>query len=266
MRVSGFLFFVFFLYTGAVKHTSVKKIKKQHRNEDSLGGVITLLSLTFAFILGVGIYAFIGGAVIHSPTATSTPKVVPPPIVYERGPENIVITDSPREQIVADVSIALIKKIAPELPTRPMNFLVTNKNGEKRHATTREFFASINTRPLPASLALALENTFDAVLTNSTSTGIAFIIQVNDTDAAFAGALEWEKNMGADMIPFFHPLFPRKNIFAVSERGFIDERIDAGDVRTLYDNDGRVLIIYGWRSDHTLLIASSLEAFRIAIK
>jgi len=260
------LFFVFFLYTGAMKHASVKKIKKQHRNEDSLGGVITLLSLTFAFILGVGMYAFIGGAVIPSPTATSTPKIVPPPIVYERGPENIVITDSPREQIIADVSIALIKKIAPELPTRPMNFLVINKNSEQRHATAREFFVSIATKPLPPSLALALGNTFDAVLTNSTSTGIAFMFQANDAPAAFAGALEWEKNMGADMIPLFHPIFPRKNIFAISERGFIDERIEAGDVRTLYDNDGRLLITYGWRSDRTLLVASSREAFRIAIK
>ncbi len=99
-----------------------------------------------------------------------------------------------------------------------------------------------------------------------------FMFRVASYERTFAGMLQWESTIARDLSRFY-PDYPEEAPLGTSTatstqrapirmpRIFIDAVIDNHDVRVLKDEQGRQLMIYGYRDKETLIIARSEKAF-----
>ncbi len=106
-----------------------------------------------------------------------------------------------------------------------------------------------------------------------------FLLRVASFERTFAGMLDWEPSMAADLLLFYPPypaevqepvgtstgpvLRTEESIFSVS---FVDEVVDNHDVRVLRDASGRSVLLYGYRDKQTLIIARDEAAFSELLK
>ncbi len=84
-----------------------------------------------------------------------------------------------------------------------------------------------------------------------------FILKTDYYDSAFAGMLEWEKELAGNLLP----LFSRADRVAeLSQRPWGDTVIKNKDTRTLRNFDGSIAIVYTFKDQRTLIIATSEDA------
>jgi hypothetical protein len=124
-----------------------------------------------------------------------------------------------------------------------------------------------------------------------------FILKVSSFERTFAGMLAWEPRMAEKLASIYPPYAPSTELFledeipfeeatsteevasstpeetlvgddSVSLQGldlgpdeFVDEIVRNYDVRILYDESGRVLMLYGYKDRSTLIITRDKEAF-----
>ena len=108
-----------------------------HEEDDShLGRIIFLLVLVLAFGIGVGAYALLGVkfSIPFLNTATSTIATTTP-TAEDLG---ILISNSPREAVLADISIAFGKTSLPADTKRQVIFMFKDASGTARPATTAD--------------------------------------------------------------------------------------------------------------------------------
>lgn len=226
-----------------------------------LGKIILLLILVLAFGLGVGGYALFGthlGSFFGS-TATSTS---PTPTTEDI---EVDLTDSPREQVLADISIAFGKTYLPTGGRRTIVFLTKDGDGTLRKATKEEFFSAVSSQAMPPALFLSLDGQFTyQVYSSSTLSGVITLGSRSFSDT-FASVLDWEPEMTKMLIPALDPWYDRKNIIGLSERKFKDEQYQGVGMRTLYDLDGDSVLSYAIVNKRTLIIAGKIDGVRSVI-
>ncbi len=113
-----------------------------------------------------------------------------------------------------------------------------------------------------------------------------FVLGARSYERTFAGMLAWEATMGKDLAAFYpaHPIImPPATVVAtttatsttpvasstppapVFKAGFSDAVVESYDVRVLRDENGRTLLIYGYRDPRTLIIARDETAFSLLL-
>ena len=228
-----------------------------HEKDDShLGRIILLLTLTLAFALGIGAYVLIGAK-------TSLPVVSQKPIVEERPvtaeAANILITDSPREQILADISIAFGKTSLPKGEAREISFKIKDENGNTRPATTGELLTAFSLRTPPNELLRSLSETLLFEIYSGEKLTSYIQISSRSYPNTFAGMLSWEPNMSQDLTPVLNPWYNRKDIGGLFDHPFEDERIGTIDARVLRDAEGGTVLAYAFVNKKILLITNSTD-------
>ena len=223
-------------------------------DKSHLGRMIFILFLVLAFGLGVGAYALIGMRFsLSGQHATSTPKQ--DPTVSDI---SITLTNSPNEQVLADISIAFSKTSLPTGGSRSLVFLVSDKNGGRK-ATLSEFFKAVEQNSIPDALTSSLANDFTYhVFSNSTLSGVLMIESRSYPDS-FAAMLDFESGIARAIIPALDPWYDRKSIPRLDGRQFKDIRIGTHDARVLYDIDGAQLLAYAFVNKKTLVIAGAAD-------
>lgn len=228
------------------------------REEDDshLGRIIFLLTLILAFALGIGAYVLIG-------TKTTIPFISQKPTVEEKpittDTISILMTNSPREQILADLSITFGKTSLPQDQTREISFDVQDPRGNIIPATTKEFFAALALRTPPDELLRSLSETLlYGIYSKEKLTGY---IQISSRSypTTFSGMLLWEPTMYQDLTPVLNPWYDRKNIKNLLGRPFKDERIGTIDARVLRDMQGETVIAYTFVDKKILVITNSTD-------
>ncbi len=223
-------------------------------DESHLGRMIFILFLVLAFGLGVGAYALIGMRFsFGGQSATSTPKL--DPTVSDI---SITLTNSPREQVLADISIAFSKTSLPTGGSRSLVFLISKKNGEQ-NATLSQFFEAVTQESIPDGLTSSLADNFTYhVFSNSTLSGV-LMTETRSYPDSFAAMLDFESGMARAIIPALDPWYDRKSIPRLDGRRFKDVRIGTYDARVLYDLDGAPLLSYTFVNKKTLIIAGAAD-------
>ena len=98
-----------------------------------------------------------------------------------------------------------------------------------------------------------------------------FLLRVASYERTFAGLLAWEATMQKDLA-LFYPLFPATVVPTASTTEpaapsfspvgtFVDETIANHDARVLRDQEGRMVLLYGYKDKSTLIIARNEAAF-----
>lgn len=228
-----------------------------HKDDSShLGRIIFLLMLVLAFTLGLGAYIFIG-------TNISLPFISNTSVIEEKlvtsDTINILITDSPREQILADLSITFGKTSLPQDQTREVSFKVKEADEKLRPATTKELLSALSLQTPPDELLQSLGDTpFYGIYSKDKLMGY---IQISSRSYpnTFSGMLLWESNMSQDLTPVIDPWYNRKNIKDLLGRSFEDEHLGTIDARVLRDMEGKTVLAYTFVNKKILLITSSTD-------
>ena len=196
-------------------------------------------------------------------------------------PENTEITSIPSYVRVAEtVPVPL-----SENRTAFLNDLNNAKNQEYGlNGTFVQIYPDVSTGtiPLPASTARImsiLDIHAPGSFIRSLEEGLMFglyihehsepfiIMKSNRFDTAFAGMLEWEPSISADLTPFLGEPVRRtldptsRTIDQSSDARFVDDVIRNRDVRILYNELGEERIIYSFIDQQTILITTSPDTF-----
>jgi hypothetical protein len=230
----------------------------EEHEETHLGKIIFILLLVLAFGLGIGAYALIGTKMTilggMDNEATTTPLVT-------SEDTDILLSDSPRVQILTDLAIVFGKTTLLEGGTRKVQFLVKGEGGVVRPATVKEFFQAINKFPGSDALVRSLDTPLLYEI-GSDGTLVGKITLVSRSYAnTFAEMLDWESALAQDLLPVLHPEFTQNKLKEIEGRVFRDERIGDIDARILRDALGNVLIVYGFVDHKTLVITGGKRMF-----
>lgn len=227
-----------------------------HKEDTShLGRIIFLLMLILAFTLGLGAYIFIGTNIslpFISQTSVEEKQVTTDTI-------NILITDSPREQILADLSITFGKTSLPQDQTREVSFKIKEADEKLRSATTKELLGALSLQTPPDELLQSLSDIpFYGIYSKDKLTGY---IQISSRSYpnTFSGMLLWEPNMFQDLTPVLNPWYDRRNIKDLRDRIFKDEHLGTIDARVLRDVEGETVLAYTFVNKKILLITNSTD-------
>lgn len=93
-----------------------------------------------------------------------------------------------------------------------------------------------------------------------------FVFKTKQFDTAFAGMIDWEPNISADLTPLFGETVNRsydataRTADQTTAARFVDERKGNVDVRVLYDETGAERIVYAFADKNTIVITSSSAA------
>lgn len=228
----------------------------EESDDSHFGRIIFLLTLILAFALGIGAYVLLG-------TKTSLPfisqKTAPEVKPITTDTAQILITNSPREQILADLSITFGKTSLLQDQTREVVFNVKESNGETRPATTAELLSALSLQIPPDEFLRSLSDTpHYGIYSKEKLTGY-LQISSRSYPNTFSGILEWEPRMFEDLTPVLNPWYDRKNISTLRDREFKDERIGTIDARVLRDPEGNTVLAYAFANKETLVISNSTD-------
>lgn len=128
-------------------------------------------------------------------------------------------------------------------------------------ATSQEFLDKLSTRA-PSSLARALGPEFFIGIHVVDINAPFIVFTVDSYENAFAGMLAWEETLGQDLQPFFTGAPALSTVSgAPARRMFGDEIIRNYDIRSLKNDEGKVVLYYAFPSRKILVIAESPFSF-----
>lgn len=129
-------------------------------------------------------------------------------------------------------------------------------------ASTREIFAAIGSQP-PEELLRSLDREFFLGIHSADKNAPVLVIPVLSYDTAFAGMLDWEPRLNAELAPIF-TLLPAYRTGADDiphERTFSDAVIRNYDTRILTDDADTIRLYYSFPSPRILVIAENPYTF-----
>ena len=133
-------------------------------------------------------------------------------------------------------------------------------------ATEKKFNKEITAVEFLDSLGTHTSSEFKRALSDKFFVGLnvidayvpVLVLKVEAYGSAFTGMLEWEKNIEADLYPFFNMVFEgEKNATASGTNVFTDVVLENHDVRLLRDSKDRIRMVYSFLDRETIVITGS---------
>jgi len=136
---------------------------------------------------------------------------------------------------------------------------------EKGSGTTTEILKTIDFLNLikshaPGSLIRAFDPLFMFGLVGADPKHTFILIKLDSFDLAFAGMLNWEKDMSDDILPLFASFDIVQN--TPSQNDFSDLTIRNKDVRILKDYSNKTVLLYTFYDNNMLIITDNEESLR----
>lgn len=177
----------------------------------------------------------------------------PKPLVFSEKQEKIVISSESRPELINASQNAFKSPIAIntilDIP------VLSGPAGGQNFIQARKFFSILKIFP-PADFVQSLEGPFDLGVFYFRKNTPFLVFKIRSFDLAFAGMLEWEKNMPGDL----KEILLISNAPASSEK-FQDKIIANRDSRVLYNASGTPAIIYGFSGKQYLVVTGDTDTF-----
>lgn len=205
-----------------------------------------ILGSTLLFLLGS---TFIG-AIIYTFTPSETEvriRTLDAPLVFSDS-TNAQLVKTPDRNTVLQTLLRFRETASPPLGSIERLRLVTPESQELS-MSTGDFLTAIEAS-VDSSLIRALDPRMMIGVYSSESIAPFLIFKVLSYDQAFAGMLDWEDNITANLSPFLS----RKNIY--QNETFTDVIIQNKDVRVLRNAQGEIAYLYAFPDRQTLIITT----------
>ena len=230
-------------------------------------------NIVFASVLlaGLGTAAFFGAALIIRERNSTVEVPSNTSLLFSESSFPLALKDLSSFDIkslfsqIRSGSGATLGSITNVVPVVPI--IATNSNSvanaaEERPATLEEFLNALGTHVSP-DLFRALDTEFFFGIHTVDENAPFFVIPVVSYERAFAGMLEWETTMNADLAPAFTPV-PNTVMGGdglLAKRQFEDVVMRNYDVRAFKDDNGEIQLYYSFPTRNILIIAESPYSF-----
>jgi len=198
-----------------------------------------------------------GAAVTQSPALIFTEQTLPLTIqAGARARDVLSLLKQARE--TSSLTLGAITRIIPVgISTNPDTAELMQST-----MTTQEFFASLQTHATE-SLSRTFSPEFFLGIHTIEQNVPVFVVPIISYERAFAGMLAWEKDMNADLSPFFTPVpYERQGADgSITLSQFEDAVIRNFDVRVLRDAQDTITMLYAFPTRDILIIAESPHSF-----
>ncbi len=159
------------------------------------------------------------------------------------------------EKLKDEVSVPLgsIIQIYPTIEDKSQKFKIVGEDEFKLIVTAESFLNALDSRA-PAVLKRALMPDFIFGFHSSLGNNPFLLFKINSYNNAFAGMLDWEKNMISDLFPIFERYDSKidKNNYA-----FQDIIVKNIDVRAILNQEGKIEFAYFFPDRETLAIVNN---------
>lgn len=221
-----------------------------------------LLGLLLVFLGGAALF---GVYVVVKGRATPLPQQPTDSLVFAEQSVSLALDGQAPQQLksllseargAASASLGSVTRIAP------IKTEITESGEATRLATLSEFFAALGISP-PSELLRALSQEFFFGLHTVDKNAPLLVIPVLSYDRAFAGMLQWESHINADLAPVYTrvPDLTANESGIPQRRTFSDVVMRNYDVRALTDDNGEVVLFYSFPTRNILIIAESPYTF-----
>jgi hypothetical protein len=166
-------------------------------------------------------------------------------------------TQLAQARLSSNASLGSITRIIPTFSTA-----AADGSTATRTASFSEFLNAIGARA-PDSLLRALSDTYFLGIHAVDENAPVIVIPITSYDRAFAGMLEWERTMNANLSPLFTalPVLTTDTNGLPTERVFSDIVMRNYDVRALKDDAGAIQMYYSFPTRDMLIIGESPYTF-----
>ncbi len=209
-----------------------------------------------AFLLILGLATGIWFVFFKEKSATEISSFAPPKPFIPADKQQIITlgTTNSRTRLLESIQNALNSPLRLGSLLYAPVFLETS--AEKKFLNVRDFFNVLGINP-PANLSQALDESFMFGVFSSLENRPLLILKTHSFGLAFSGMLAWEKNMVRDL----SPVLIIKSSTRTGQK-FQDKIIDNHDVRILYDQEGKPILIYSVISRQSIAITTDIDSLR----
>lgn len=235
----------------AVKETEAPRTDVRKNVLYALAGVLLLL-------IGAGAAFFAYGYYAHKPQ----------PVVVQPSASTPIFVDE--QQTVSGTGSALARAIIAS-SKKDLGFNKVRLLTLTGTSTSDESVFSALELPAPGVLLRNIDakGSMAGIVNVSGTQTPFFILAVSSYGDTFAGMLDWEPRMAADLSTLFPPYGTGGAVAASSSTstvptrasGFVDEVVANHDARAYRDQNGKTAVIYGYWNQGTLVIARDEAAF-----
>lgn len=259
-----------------VRAASLEQDKKRDARPRALGVTIErkhrTFNIVFASVLlaGLGTAAFFGAALIIRERSSTVEVPTNTSLLFSESEFPLALKDLSSFDIKnlfnqirsgSGATLGSITRIVPIVPVTA-NSDSTARTTEERPATLEEFLNALGTHVSP-DLIRALDTEFFFGIHTVDENAPFFVIPVASYERAFAGMLEWETTMNADLAPAFTPV-PNTVMGGdglLAKRQFEDVVMRNYDVRAFKDDNSEIQLYYSFPTRNILIVAESPYSF-----
>lgn len=212
--------------------------------------LMVVVVMVFAVVTGVGGTVWWLG--IFTPEPPTSPTATIP--VHFQSDTQAALPFTPTRRV-------LLERLADRTETTTVTtqlYFTETTNGVERIVPGREFLDA-----LAIPVAGSLVRTTSELTLGITATQQPFMVfKVQSFDAAFAGILDWEQTMSADLAPLFGDTVLRsynptaRTVDQLTAPTFTDRVVENRDIRVLYDDAGVERITYSFPNPQTLIVTT----------
>lgn len=245
--------------------------QKQHDNPVRSRKRRRIIGITFAvvalIVLGGGALMVVSVVMLERQGSTQTQSVTDDSLIFTEQTFTLSIDSASSRtllQQLANARNAVSLTLGAITRIVPVTEEVNPETGaaRERSATTQEFLRALNTNAPDGVLRFISEDFFLGIHTIDQNAPV-FIVPVTSYERVFAGMIEWEEDINADLSPFF-TFVPRERATQAGDvvpTTFEDVIVRNFDVRVLRDAAGEIRMLYAFPTREILIIAESPHTF-----
>ncbi|HVU06514.1 MAG TPA: hypothetical protein VHE10_01865 [Candidatus Paceibacterota bacterium] len=234
-------------------------IRYEQEKRPKTGLFIGIVIILILFIAG-GWYIWFSSTGGKAKSAAPAPTVSYAPIVPYSQASIIVLDPNDRDNDPLELMGARLNAANPGVGNVFALIPVTSATAASQEPVADVF----DSTHIPSRLLRSLGDQYMVGL-YSYDKQVPFIILKNTFfQNAFSGMLDWERDLGQDMMPLIRITYPEINSNSLADN-FDDVVISNTDVRTLKDTTGRLVLAYAFADKDTIIVTTSENGLKFLL-
>ncbi len=142
-------------------------------------------------------------------------------------------------------------------------YIFKNVNEVKDKVATSELFSNLELTA-PSSFVRSLSDSYmigTYTKSNNDKSKLFILLQTNNYEFSYAGALEWENSLASDMLDIFE-LKTKESKIQINDRKWKDIIVNNKDTRVFLNEDDQPILYYIFIDKENLLIADSVDTIK----
>ncbi len=225
-------------------------IKRNLSPESRRNKTFMLIGLLFILLSSATLFYFFFGREV--PTVPLEQQFTP--IIFNDKSTFIEVKDFKKDEIIQTVKNEVERT---EVKNTGVEGIYLTEN--KKVFGLRRFISLIKANFMPGDNTLFVSDNFLLGISNNTTKDFFIILKVRSTTDIFGSLRSWEDKMFSDLHEFFGVGISSETKYLLTAN-FVDDIIENKNARILYDKDGKVVMMYIFADENSVIITGTNKA------